>query len=111
MIDKFKRVHYFLKEAWAGFLHVAQLEDVTEKKRESPLKLFQMGVRNLIKGNLLKPAEDPAQQQLRGPNYNEEISKNIEIIKCHTIGYAEKILVFYTTVICFPLRFLTQPRN
>lgn len=103
MIDKFKKVHYFLKEAWLGFIHIAQLEEGDgEKKRENPLKLFQLGVRSLIKSTILKELDSQIQQPTRNQNYNEQITKNKELIKMNVLGYVEKVLVVYLSVLKTP---------
>lgn len=99
MLDKFKKVHYFLKETWLGFIHVAQLEEGDgEKKKENPLKLFQLGVRSLIKSSILKELDSQITQPIRSQNYNEIINKNKESIKMSALSYAEKIIVIYLNV-------------
>ncbi len=101
MIDKFKRIHYFLKETWFGFLHIAQLEENenAEAKKQSPLKLLQLGIKSLMKrGGTL---DDPNNRPIKPQNYNEQITKSKEVIKLQVLIYVEKILVYYFGVIIF----------
>ena len=108
MIDKFKRIHYFLKETWFGFQHIATLEeaDNPDAKKTSPLKLLQLGIRSFLKrGGTL---EDPTNRPIKPQNYNEQITKNKESIKAQVLIYVEKILVYYFNVIFWWIKIFAE---
>jgi len=111
MLDKFKKVHYFLKETWLGFLHIAQLEEDAERKKENPLKLFQLGVRSLIKSTILKELDSHITQPMRNQNYNEQITKSKEFIKTSVLGYVEKVIVFYLSVCNYSFSFFNLSKG
>src|SRR5690242_16346812 len=100
MIDKFKKVHYFLKELWLGFSNIAQLEEAEPsgaKKAEASLKLLQLGIKKILQVKNMKDIDDQP-QPLRTQNYNEQINKNKVAIKLNVLEYVEKIILIYLKV-------------
>ena len=99
MMDKFKKVNYFLKETWQGFLAIAQMEEgeAGDKKRlDDPLKLLGLGIKSILKFSLTKEMDDLG--LALKPVYNQQITAKRDSIKLTVLGYVEKFLVSYITV-------------
>lgn len=103
MINKFKRLHYFLKEIWLGFSTVAQMDEAgnsSVKKSESTLRLFQLGVKKLLKLQTLKDLDNLTNEySARGSEYCDDVSNNKEFIKATVLDYVERVVELYLKVI------------
>jgi hypothetical protein len=110
MIDKFKKIHHFLKEMWLGFEAVAQMKEVVEKPQR-PADLLRLSVKKILKLKTLKELDDAplSNHPIRNFDFCEEITKNKETIKLKALDYAERIIELYYKVTSKPI--LLQNRN
>ncbi len=103
MINKFKRLHYFLKELWVGFIAIAQLEESNNtfsKKSDSALRFYQNKVKKFFKLGTLQELD--GLMELTGNRtieYCAPITKNKEMIKITVLQYVDQIVEFYYKVV------------
>jgi len=102
MINKFRKLHYFLKELWLGFTTVAQIEEYDNafaRKSETALRFYQNGVKKLLKLGTLKELDGIAEVHSNRVNdFCDPINKNKELIKITVLGYVDKVVEFYFKV-------------
>ena len=100
-MDKFKRIHHFLKETWLGFDAVAQLherEQMQQKKGDRAMQLLKYGIKKLLRLGTLKELDEPPIFEIPKYQYCEEISKNKELIKLKVLDYVDRLVQIYFTV-------------
>ena len=102
MINKFKKLHYFLKELWLGFTTIATMEEndnAFAKKSETALRFYQNGVKKLLRLGTLKELDGAIDVQSNRVNdYCDPINKNKELIKITVLQYVDKVVEFYFKV-------------
>ena len=115
MIDKFKRLHYFLKEVWLGFNSIAEMEEqgsISLKRSDSTLQLFQTGVKKVLKLSSIKNFDvGSPKSPIKSPEYCDIVSQSKEFIKLTVLEYVDKVVELYTKVKLKPLNLLNLQKG
>lgn len=101
MIEKFKKVHHFLKETWIGFDAISEMPEKENQKSEKAISMIKSGLKKLMKlQTLTEEAENFDSPKV---DYCLDITRNKEYIKIKVLDYVEYIIELYFTVMASSL--------
>jgi hypothetical protein len=97
MIEKFKKVHHFLKETWIGFDAIAELPEKENQKSEKTVNMIKSGLKKLMKLQSFTQDENENFDSIK-VDYCIDITRNKEYIKLKVLDYVEYMIELYYTV-------------